>query len=108
MKLMALLGVGALVAGTVTALPVAAQRYDHGYRDGYRGHDGYRGGPGYRHHGYRGGYDHRGYRGGYGYRGDYGYRGPRHGWRGYRGRPRVVCRVHRGYYGPERRCFQAY
>lgn len=83
MKLIALLGAGALAAGTlVIAAPADAQRY------GYRGHHGYNGG-----HYWRGGYGHRG---GYGWRG--------RGWHG--GYGRTVCRVHRGYYGPIRRCFR--
>lgn len=104
MKLMTLLGAGVLAAGTITVLPAEAQRYDGAYRHGRgdygRYHGGHRGA--YRGYGYRG--DHRRY--GYGYRGNY--HRPRHGWRGYRGRPRVVCRIQRGYYGPVRRCFNAY
>ena len=85
MKLIALLGAGALAATMVSAAPADAQR--HGYRhdhDRYGHRDGFRGD-------YRPGY-HRGYR----------YRA-----RGY-GRGRLVCRVHRGYYRPVRRCFRVY
>jgi hypothetical protein len=85
MKLIALLGAGALAAGTlVAAAPADAQHY------GYRGHHRYYGG------------DH--WRGGYGHRVGYGWRGRR--WHG--GYGRTVCRVHRGYYGPVRRCFRVY
>lgn len=83
MKLVALLGAGALAIGTLvgTVAPAEAQRY--GYDGGYRHHRG-----DYRpHHGY--------YRGGYG----------RH--RSY-GRTRVVCRIHHGRYHPVRRCFRVY
>ena len=107
MKFIAILGAAALGIGTLAgAAPAEAQRYgydrgydrgyDHGgYRDrGYDRRDGRRwhGGPRYRDYGYgygRGGYD----------------RGPRWGGRGY-GRGRVVCRIERGYYGPQRRCFR--
>jgi hypothetical protein len=92
MKLMALLGAGAMIAGTLGAVPAEAQRYrGDGYHGSYYG--GGRYGGGYRHH-YRPAY--RGY-----YRP--GYRA-----RGYYGRPRVVCRLRPGYYGPVRRCFRAY
>lgn len=93
MKLIALLSAGALAAGTMAAMPADAQRYHDGY--GYHhGYDGYR-------HGYdRGGYG-RGYYG-HGYR--HGYYGPGYGYRHHR----VICRIHRGYYGPVRRCFPAY
>lgn len=81
MKLFALLSAG-LLAGATLAAPADAQyrhRHDrHGYGNG-RG---------------------RVVVGGYGYRG-YGYRG--YGHRGYR-RGRIVCTIHRGYYGPVRRC----
>jgi hypothetical protein len=104
MKLIAMFGAAALAAGTlVAAAPADAQRHgwdrggDRGWhQDGRgrdRGHGWDRGGRGWdrgRHFGYDRG---RGY--GYGYG------------RGY-GRSRVVCRVHRGYYGPERRCFRVY
>ena len=116
MKLTVLLGAGALAAGTIAAIPAEAQRY--GDRDGY--HQDWRGRSYRGDNGYRPGYD-RGYRGAYGYRGDYrgyrdrrGYRGgDRHrsrGYdgRGYYGRPRVVCRLQPGYYGPVRRCFRTY
>jgi len=89
MKLIALLGAGALAATMVSAAPADAQRYGYRHDHGSYGHrDGFRGD-------YRPGY-HRGY-------------GPRYGYghRGY-GRGRVVCRVHRGYYGPVRRCFRVY
>lgn len=92
MKLPVLLAAGALAAGTFAAVPAEAQRYGyHRYTGGgtYRGY----------HHRYWG--SHHGY--GYGYRGGYGY-----GYRGHYGRPRVSCRIVRGYYGPERRCFRAY
>lgn len=100
MKIIAMLGAGALAIGAFGAVPADAQRYGYdGYRGGGHGWHGggYRGNHGYR-GGYRGGYRDRGYRG---YRGGYGYRGPR----GY-GRNRVVCRIQRGYYGPVRRCFR--
>lgn len=101
MKLIAMLGAGALAIGAIAATPATAQRwdghrgqgYDHGGGGGWHGRDHYRGG-------YRGGGGY--YRGGYGYRGGgYGYRG---GYRG--GYGRVVCRMHRGYYGPVRTCFR--
>jgi len=85
MKLIALLGAGALAATMVSAAPADAQRYgyrhgheSYGHRESFRGHHrpAYRGGYGYRHRGYR--------------------------------RGRVVCRVRRGYYGPVRRCFRVY
>lgn len=102
MKLTALFSAAALAAGTLmTAAPAEAQRY--GYDRGYdhRGYDrrddrGWRGGPRYHGRGFDRG---RGYGYGGGYGGGYG--------RGY-GRGRVVCRVHRGYSGPERRCFTVY
>lgn len=79
MKLIAMLGAGALAIGTFAAVPADAQRWD--------GHRGY--------HGWHDRGDYRDYRGGY-------YR--HHGYRGY---GRVVCRVHRGYYGrPIRTCFR--
>ena len=86
MKLVTLLGAGALAASTLvaTATPAEAQRWgysqDRGWHDG-RHYRPYRRGPAY----------------GYGYR----------PYRGY-ARSRVVCRVHRGPYGPVRRCFRAY
>lgn len=93
MKLIALLSAGALAAGTMmAAAPADAQRYgyDRGYghhhdRDYDRGYDRHH--HDWRRHDWRRGY----YRGGYGYH-----------------RGRVVCRVHRGYYGPVRRCFRIY
>lgn len=109
MKLLALLGVGALAAGTLGAIPADAQRYGG---DGYRGdryHDGYGDHRGFRDDGYRG-FDRRGgygYGGGYRPRGGYGFHGGYRG-RGYYGRPRIVCRIRPGYYGPVRRCFRAY
>jgi hypothetical protein len=90
MKLVALLGAGALAIGTLvgTVAPAEAQRY--GYDGGYRHHHGY----------YRGGYGrHDGYYRGGGYGRHYGY--------GY-GRGRVVCRIHHGRYHPVRRCFRVY
>jgi len=104
MKLIAMIGAAALAAGTiVTATPADAQRY--GWDRGDRGWND------------RGGFD-RGWndRRGYdrGWRGDRGWhrgwdRGRRYGYDGgYYGRGRVVCRIHRGYYGPERRCFRVY
>ena len=116
MKLIAMLGAGAMAAGLLAAVPGEAQSYRP---DGYRGGPHYGGGHGYR-DGYRGGYGNRGgFRGDYGYRGGYGhgyrhdgYRGFRRGYygggHGYYGRPRVVCRVRPGYYGPVRRCFRAF
>ena len=92
MKLIALIGAGALAAGTmVAAAPADAQHYGYGHehgrshhRDGGRYHDrrGYGTGRVYHRRGY-----------GYGQR--------------YR-RGRLVCRVHRGYHGPVRRCFRLY
>lgn len=79
MKLAILIGAALLGTAGIAAAPAEAQRHD---RWGDRGWHGDRGG----HH----------------YRGDRRHRGPR--WRGGYGRPRVVCRVHRGYYGPVRRC----
>jgi len=83
MKLKALFGTGLLAVATLAAaVPAEAQRYG---RDGYhRGEGRWHG----RHHGY-----------GYG-RGDRWHRGY--------GRSRVVCRFHRGYDGPVRRCFRVY
>lgn len=106
MKLVAMFGAVAIAAGTiVTATPAEAQRY--GWHD--RGPGWHGGGPGWdrgRGHGWgRGpGWD-RGRRWDRGPRwhGGYGYRQPGYGY----GRGRVVCRVVRGYYGPERRCFRA-
>ena len=58
MKLLALLGAGALAAGTmIAAVPADAQHYGHGY---HRGHD-YHGGYGYGHRPYGGGYRYRHY-----------------------------------------------
>ena len=99
MKMSTLIAVGALATGMLAAAPAEAQRYGHDY-----GHRGYRGGqihPGFPHRydGARGGY----FRG-YGHRERFGYRGG-YG-RGYAGR--VRCRIVRGYYGPERRCFRIY
>lgn len=87
MKLVTLLSAGALAAGTLVAgaAPAEAQRWGYGQHRGWHG--------GYRHY--------RPYRRGPAY--GYGYRP----YRGY-ARSRVVCRVHRGYYGPVRRCFRAY
>ena len=111
MKMSTLIAVGALATGTLAAVPAEAQRYGYDYDSGDRGDSsrhhrdddrgyGYRGYEGYRGYGYRG-YD-DGDRRGYDRRGD-------HGWhRGYHGRPRVTCRIVRGYYGPERRCFRAF
>lgn len=103
MKLIALFGAGALAAGTmVAAAPADAQRYGYGHDYGrHDGRDHYR--PGYREferygYGHGGGYGHRGgHRGGYGFHRGYGY-----------GHGRLVCRIHRGYYGPVRRCFRIY
>ena len=100
MKFIAYLGAAALGIGMLAgAAPAEAQRY--GYDRGYdRGYDH----GGYRDRGY-GRHDGRRWHGGPGYRG-YGYdRGSRWGGRGY-GRGRVVCRIERGYYGPQRRCFR--
>jgi len=102
MKLIALLGAGAIAAGSMmAAAPADAQRY--GYHDGGSyGRDHYR--P--EHRGYRGGYGDgyghpRGHGRGYGaHGGAYGFHGG-----GY-GRGRLVCRVRHGYYGPVRRCFR--
>lgn len=83
MKLAILIGTALLGTAGIAAAPAEAQRYDSGRdRGGYRGW-----------HGDRGGHQ---------YRGDRRHLGPR--WRGGYGRQRVVCRVHRGYYGPVRRC----
>ncbi|MEH3159342.1 MAG: hypothetical protein PGN08_10705 [Sphingomonas taxi] len=97
MKLIAMFGAAALMAGTVlTATPAEAQRHgwDRGDRDGW--HD----------RGRRGWDRQRGWdRGrGYGYGRDYGYNRGNRGWN----RGRVVCRMERGYYGPVRRCFRVY
>lgn len=114
MKFMTLLGIGAFAAGTMGALPADAQRYDGGgYRGQYNGGDHYRGHGYDRGHGYRGERFHGGYGAGrsYGYRGDYGFgrgHGYGYGHGGFYGRPRVVCRLRPGYYGPVRRCFRAY
>jgi len=110
MKLIAMLGAGALAAGMLGAVPAEAQRYGYGYDRGSHGYGDRGYNRGFRDHGYRGG-NRYAYRGGrHGFRGDYGYRGPR-GYRGYGGgyyRPRVVCRLRPGYYGPVRRCFRVY
>jgi len=100
MNLIAIFGAAALVAGPlVAAAPAQAQYrdYDRGYHGDHRGWDDR--GRGHDRRGFRG-YDRHEFRGydrgrGYGYG------------RGY-GRSRVVCRVHRGYYGPERSCFRVY
>ena len=97
MKIIALIAAGALAAtGLTAAAPAEARRggWNDGYRDG-RGIDrGWR-------HGRR--FD-RGWRGNRG-----GFQAPRnrgyYGGRGY-SRPRVVCRIQRGWYGPERVCFR--
>lgn len=83
MKIVALIGAALLATGTFATAPADAQpRY--GYGHGYDRHDR-------------------------GWRDDRGWRGDRHGWRGGpRARSRVVCRVQRGYYGPERRCFRVW
>ncbi|VVS95836.1 conserved exported hypothetical protein [Sphingomonas sp. EC-HK361] len=91
MKILALTAAGLLSAMALTPIQADAQpRHGwHGDR-GWHGSHGWRGHRGWdrgRHYGWRGG---RYYRGGYG-----GY---------YRPRGRVVCRIHRGYYGPVRRC----
>ncbi|MBI0474534.1 hypothetical protein D9601_04045 [Sphingomonas sp. MA1305] len=99
MKLIAMLGAGALAVGTLTAVatPAEAQRwgdrYDRGWHDNGRHHGWDRGDRGWD-RGDRG----RGWDRGYGY----GYGRP------YYGRSRVVCRIERGWYGPERRCFRVY
>ena len=102
MKISAMLAAGALAATGLAAVPAEAQRYGYGY--GYRG-DAYHHHRGDRFGGYRGGDGFRGYRDDF----------RRHDWRGrgrwdrrYYGRPRVTCRIVRGYYGPERRCFRSY
>ena len=87
MRLLALLGAGALATGMIAAAPASAQHYGHdGYHHGYGRHGGYGYGGGYRH-----GYHGRGY--GYG-----------HGWRGGYRYHRYGCGVHRGYYAA-RRCY---
>lgn len=88
MKIIALLAASAFgFTGLVTAVPADAQRHgwNDGYRDGPRFHNGYRG--------------HRG-----------GYHAPRRGFNAGRGyaRPRVVCRIQRGYYGRERVCVRRF
>jgi hypothetical protein len=107
MKLTALITAGALAVGTfAVAAPAEAQR---GYRDGYRGGNNYRPYRGYNRGIYRG-YNRRYYgpRRFYGSpRRFYGNRGY-YGGRGFYGRPRVTCRIVRGYYGPVRRCFRVY
>lgn len=95
MKLIALLGAGALAAGTMTmAQPTEAQRY--GYGHDYGRHDGVHRGDRYRP------YQRDHFRGRGAYRGGYAYgHGPHR-------RGRLVCRVRRGHYGPIRRCFRIY
>lgn len=98
MRISALLAAGALATACLAAVPAEAQRYGYGYDSGYRGDhrgDRYRGDDGYR------GYDNRDRRG-------HNWRGHGRWNRGYHGRPRVTCRIVRGYYGPERRCFRTY
>lgn len=97
MKLIAMLGAGAMVAGSMvaTTAPASAQRYD-GWRGGYdQRYDGGR----------------RDWRDGRGWRDDRG-----RGWNGNRGwhrgwdrpRTRVVCRWERTWHGRERVCFRTY
>lgn len=96
MKLPILLAAGA-VALTGLAAPAQAQYYDR-YDNGYR-HDGYRDGYRYDRDDYRHDRRYEEWRREHGWRGGH--------WRdGYRGRPRVACRIVRGWYGPERRCFR--
>jgi len=99
MKIIDILGAGALAATAIAALPAEAQRYGHdGYRDGRGWHDDGR--HGWRDDGRRDWRDGRGYDRRYH---DGGRRGYRHG---YRVRTRTVCEWQRSYYGPVRRCFQ--
>jgi hypothetical protein len=91
MKITALIGAGLLGLGTLTIAAPADAQPRRGWHDGGRGY----------------GYD-RGYRG---YRGDRfregrRWRGPRYGYgyRPYRARNRVVCRIRPSYYGPVRVC----
>ena len=95
MKLASLFIAGALAAGTMvaTTAPAAAQRYGYDHGRGYDRDRGYDRGYGDRH-----------------YRPRHGYYGPRGHYRPYNGygRSRVVCRVHRGRYGPVRDCFRTF
>jgi hypothetical protein len=91
MKLLALAAAG-LLAGSAVAVPAPAEAQRFHHRD-YGRHYGW-----------------HGPRPGYGYRRHYGWRG---GYRpyyrsGYRQGPRTVCRLHRGYYGPVRRCYRVW
>jgi opacity protein-like surface antigen len=87
MKIIALIGAGLLAGGSITAAaPADAQP-----RYGWNGHGGY---------GYHGGW--RGDR----WRDGRRFRAPRYGYgyRPYRVRGRVVCRLRPSYYGPVRVC----
>jgi hypothetical protein len=94
MKIIALIAAGALgLTGLAAAAPAEAQRYGwhDGFRDGPRFHRGF-----------------RGHRGGF-YAPRRFYAPPRafYGGRGF-ARPRVVCRIQRGWYGPERVCIRRF
>jgi hypothetical protein len=98
MKIAILIGAALLGATGVAAAPADAQR--HGWNDRYDRGDRYdRDDRGWRD-------DRRSYRHDGGHR--HWNRGEHRGWnRGWgRDRSRVVCRTHRGYYGPVRRCFR--
>lgn len=94
MRMIALTVAGLLAAGALAPAPAEAQRH------GWNGDRGWRGGwdRGWRGHDRR--WNHRGWnrdwRGGY-----------RPGW-GYRPRPRLVCQMVPGYWGPVRRCFRVW
>lgn len=112
MKLSALLAIGALAVGSIAAVPAEAQRY--GYHQHGR-HDGFRGNGSPHRYGHDRGYGHGGRSYGYGFGGrsyGHGFGGRSYGYgfggRSHYGPPRVNCRIVRGYYGPERRCFRSY
>ncbi|WP_374943638.1 hypothetical protein [Sphingomonas sp.] len=101
MKIAILIGAALLGATGVAATPAEAQRHDRHHGGGWQGDRGW--------HGDRGWRGDRHWRGDRGWRGNRGYgwnRGAR--WHGGYARSRVVCRVERGYYGRERRCFSVY
>ncbi|WP_181814673.1 hypothetical protein [Sphingomonas aracearum] len=89
MKLLALAAAG-LLAGSAIAVPAPAEAQRFHHRE-YGRHPGW-----------------HGPRPGYGYGRPYRWRGgPRPFYRSrYYGRPRTVCRVRHGYYGPVRHCYR--
>ena len=91
MKILALTAAGLLSAMALTPIQADAQTR-RGWHGGWHGDRGWHGGwDRGSHRGWNRGYRYGGYGGGY-----------------YRPRSRVVCRIHRGYYGPVRRCVRVW